>query len=77
VDVILHGHVHSYERTYPVHGNYTTASNASVDKNCVHKNGADDVYLDPAYPVHVVSGAAGNGESIDQFTGEGASRSRR
>ena len=61
VDLVLNGHVHSYERTFPVTGNYTMTSNATVDPQPVDK------YTNPKYPVHVVSGAAGNGESIDDF----------
>ena len=60
VDVVLSGHVHSYERTWPVTGNYTTVSNASVAHS----------YVNAPHPVHVITGAAGNGESVDPFTGE-------
>jgi len=60
VDVVLNGHVHSYERTWPVRGDYNESTNATVDRS-----GTLAVYRDPQYPVHVVAGTAGNGESID------------
>ena len=59
VDLVLSGHVHSYERTWPVTGNYSTQSNATVVRS----------YANAPHPVYVVSGAAGNGESVDPFTG--------
>ena len=51
--------MHSYERTFPVAGNYSLDSNASVVRS----------YVNAPHPVHVVTGAAGNGESVDPFTG--------
>jgi hypothetical protein len=60
VDLVLSGHVHSYERTFPVSGNYSLNSNASVVSS----------YVNAPHPVHVITGAAGNGESVDPFTGE-------
>ena len=57
---LLSGHVHSYERTFPVSGNYSLNSNASVVSS----------YVNAPHPVHVITGAAGNGESVDPFTGE-------
>eukprot|EP00039_Didymoeca_costata_P006653 m.92141 g.92141 ORF g.92141 m.92141 type:complete len:847 (-) comp13339_c0_seq3:19-2559(-) len=71
VDFVLHGHVHSYERMYPVTGNYTVTSNATVNMNEMRKdNNGNDVYVSPTKPIYIVSGAAGNGESIDKFTGD-------
>eukprot|EP01137_Pigoraptor_chileana_P005746 Opistho-2@49209 len=48
VDVYFTGHVHSYERTLPVHN--LTAENS---------------YVNPSFPVHVINGAAGNIEMLD------------
>ena len=67
VDLVLSGHVHSYERTWPVTGDYSETSNATVARSFV----PPDTILNAPFPVHVVSGAAGNGESVDPFTGEG------
>ena len=63
VDVVLSGHVHSYERTWPTMGGYSNVSNATSQ---VYPDRS--VYVDPRYPVYVVSGAAGNGESVDNCT---------
>ena len=64
VDVIISGHVHNYERTWPVTGNYSATENATVEVQ------ADPTrYVNPKYPVSIVSGAAGNGESVDGFSG--------
>ena len=46
VDVFFAGHIHLYERTLPLY-----QGKLQVDK--------PDPYLDPEYPVHVVTGAAG------------------
>ena len=77
VDVVLSGHVHSYERTYPVRGDYNTTANASVEHECVERASARgvtsdvkmDVYRDCTRPAHIVTGAGGNGEGIDRFSG--------
>ena len=77
VDVVLSGHVHSYERTFPVRGNYSTTTNASVEHECVERASARgvtsdamiDVYRNCRSPAHIVTGAGGNGESIDKFSG--------
>eukprot|EP00037_Helgoeca_nana_P022394 m.228750 g.228750 ORF g.228750 m.228750 type:complete len:316 (+) comp25985_c0_seq1:419-1366(+) len=61
VDVVLNGHVHSYERTLAVTGDYNDTTNATVD----YAGPDRSVYIRPKYPVHVVAGTAGNGESID------------
>ena len=61
VDLVLSGHVHSYDRTWPVTGDYSETSNATVARSFV----PPDTILNAPVPVHVVSGAAGNGESVD------------
>ncbi|XP_075249064.1 acid phosphatase type 7-like isoform X3 [Convolutriloba macropyga] len=50
VDIQLYGHKHNYERMYPIY-NYTWER---VDN--------PKLYQDPTYPVHVISGSAGNRE---------------
>jgi hypothetical protein len=49
VDMVLTGHVHDYERTFPMY-NWTVVSTS---------------YADPAAPVYVVQGASGNREGND------------
>ena len=51
VDLILAGHVHTYERLYPVY-------DGKIDFKSMNKDRS--VYTNPNYPVHVVCGAAGN-----------------
>lgn len=46
VDLVLYGHVHAYERTWPVYHNLPTQFN----------------YTSPTAPVYVMNGAAGNPE---------------
>jgi acid phosphatase type 7 len=46
VDLVLMGHVHSYQRTYPVFNNTATAKD----------------YVSPAAPVYILQGASGNRE---------------
>lgn len=53
VDIILEAHEHSYERLWPVYNETVTAKN----------------YLNPAAPVHLVSGTAGCKEGIDPMLG--------
>ena len=73
MDLVLNGHVHSYERTFPVSGNYDTRNNATVDTAAVKREqGHDDMYVDAAHPVHIISGAAGNGEGVDNLDGYNA-----
>lgn len=57
VDLVLAGHNHMYERTWPVYNG--TVYNGTVDPN--------DPYKNPGAAVHVVSAAGGNGESMDPF----------
>lgn len=50
VDAYLSGHIHAYERMWPVYDSIYETS------------GHPDLYINPRYPVHVMSGAAGNME---------------
>src|SRR5690606_14831536 len=54
VDVVISGHVHTYERTYPVSG-------LEREEN---KNKNPRVFTNPKYPVYLVCGATGNNEYI-------------
>jgi len=51
VDIEIWGHVHNYGRTFPLF-NYT------------YEEQPLDIYTDPKFPVHVITGAAGNREDI-------------
>jgi predicted MPP superfamily phosphohydrolase len=53
VDLVLQGHVHDYQRTYPVANGVPTSTN----------------YSRPSAPVYVVNGAAGNRERNDRSGG--------
>jgi hypothetical protein len=53
IDLILSGHLHNYERMYPIYKN-------DVDKNSVSEDGK--VYNNPKYPVHLICGTGGNKE---------------
>lgn len=53
VDMVFWGHVHAYERTYPV-ANLT-----------VYKTG--NPYNDPKAPVYICTGAGGNQEGITDY----------
>ena len=48
MDVYFSGHVHAYERQYPVYKGVPTQTN----------------YVDPQATVHIISGAAGNVEGL-------------
>src|SRR6185312_10444874 len=50
IDLIFVGHIHYYERTYPM--NYTDAEVCSTS------------YINPSCPVYIVSGASGNIEGL-------------
>jgi len=52
VDLYLSGHQHCYERTFPVY-------NGEPDYQDPH------MYINPKYPVYIISGAAGNQENQD------------
>lgn len=49
VDLYISGHVHGYERHYPLFSNRGVVQ-------------ASDDFIDPSYPIHVVNGAAGSPE---------------
>ena len=55
VDLVLSGHVHNYERTWPIYNG--TVLNGSTP----------EPYTDPGAAVHMVSAAGGNGESMSPF----------
>ena len=57
VDLVLTGHNHMYERTWPIYNG--TVLNGTADPA--------DPYHDPHAAVHLVSAAGGNGESMDPF----------
>lgn len=56
VDLVLAGHVHSYERLYPIF-------QGKADKESVEDNGK--IYNNPKFPVHLVCGAGGNREGFE------------
>ena len=49
VDLIIEAHEHSYERLWPVY----------------QSDVVQHSYINPRAPVHVISGAGGNGEGVD------------
>ncbi len=55
VDLILSGHVHAYERLYPIY-------NGEIDKKSVNED--KTIYKNPKYPVHIVCGAAGSRQKL-------------
>lgn len=55
VDLVLAGHVHAYERLFPIYA-------GKVDKDSVSED--NNTYVNPKYPVHVVCGAGGNREGF-------------
>jgi len=56
VDVYLCGHEHSYERSFPV-----------LDGQIEVPEGDNHTYINPSFPVHLLSGAAGNQEELDYY----------
>lgn len=56
VDVVVAGHVHAYERHYPIARGERVADGVSADGS---------VYASPKAPVYIVTGAAGNSEGHD------------
>lgn len=57
VDLVLSGHVHAYERSYPIYKNI-------IDKKSVQKEGI--LYDNPKYPVHVLCGTGGSEEGFQK-----------
>lgn len=55
VDVVITGHVHSYERTYPLYDDKLVSTS----------------YADPTAPVYLVQGASGNREGNHGFPSSG------
>jgi len=55
VDLILAGHVHAYQRLYPIYDGKIDYDSMNKDRN---------VYSNPMYPVHLVCGAAGNHQKL-------------
>ncbi|GAB9473491.1 Acid phosphatase [Globisporangium polare] len=58
VDVVVAGHVHTYERHYPIARNKAVLDGVSADKR---------VYTNPRAPVYITSGAAGNSEGHQTY----------
>jgi hypothetical protein len=56
VDLVLSGHVHSYERLYPIY-------NKQIDKESIKNN--NNTYDNPKYPAYVVCGVGGNKEVFE------------
>jgi len=56
VDLVLAGHVHAYERLYPIYKGQVDLESISKDKS---------VYANPKFPVHIVCGAGGNREGFE------------
>ena len=56
VDVVITGHVHTYERFWPTY-------------NWESGNGTVSPYTNPTAPVHIISGASGTAEGCDPFDG--------
>jgi acid phosphatase type 7 len=58
VDLILSGHLHNYERMFPIYKNQVDTESLSKDMN---------VYTNPKYPVHLVCGTGGNREGASDL----------
>jgi len=54
VDLYFCGHEHSYERTFPVY-----KGEPDIQSN--------NTYINPKYPVHIITGSAGNEEDLGDF----------
>merc|ERR1711957_107582 len=58
VDLILAGHVHAYERLFPIY-------NDMVDNESLRNN--KNTYVNPKYPAHIVCGCGGNKEKFEKY----------
>jgi hypothetical protein len=56
VDLVLAGHVHAYERLFPIYNN-------EIDEESLKNE--ENTYDNPKYPVHIVCGAGGNREGYE------------
>lgn len=56
VDLVLTGHVHAYERMFPIY-------NEIVDNESLKNN--KNTYFNPKYPAHIICGAGGNKEGFE------------
>ena len=53
VDLVIAGHVHAYERLYPIY-------KSEVDRDCMKNQ--NNTYVNPKFTSHVVCGTGGNEE---------------
>ncbi|GAB9470110.1 Acid phosphatase [Globisporangium polare] len=58
VDVVVAGHVHAYERQYPIARSKAVLDGVSADAK---------TYANPKAPVYIMTGAAGNTEGHDKY----------
>lgn len=63
VDVVVAGHVHSYERQYPIARGKKVADGVSADGK---------LYASPQAPVYLLTGAAGNNEGLTSYANASA-----
>ena len=61
IDLVLQGHNHAYERTFPVQYNKDEASNPKITS----KN--ESLYNDPSGQVYITSGAAGGDKDMSKY----------
>ena len=61
VDLIIAGHVHWYERSFPVFQSHIDKSSASLDLK---------TFTNPKYPIHLVCGTGGPSEGVATSTSE-------
>jgi len=58
VDLVIAGHVHAYERLFPIYNNIVDIASIQADEN---------VYKNPKYPTHLVCGTGGNREDYAKY----------
>ena len=70
VDLALHGHLHVYERTYPI-----TFNNEDDDEPIVQDNNPNNIFKNPKGPIFVIVGTGGAHDmtlsSLDDFAAKG------